>query len=485
METKAIRGIPWAFLTAAGKLGPLATTIVLARLLVPSDFGLVTLGYLVVVSVGFFVDLGLSSSVVLRSAADRERDATAFAVMIGGGVVVALLTIAASPVVASVFDQPRLDAVLAVMAGSLVLSPVSWFYDAILQRELLFRSRFAVQLLQVLAYASTSIPFAVAGAGVWSIVAGQLTSAAAQAAAAFALSPYRVRPTLLRGHVREVLQAGYGFAAQGGLLFLRQNLDYYAVGFFLGAKQLGLYSVAYRLGEIPAGAVSEPVASVTFPAFARMRQRGEDIRRPYLSSFRSVALATGALGVVISGAAEPLVLTFLGHKWEGTIGPLTVFGLWAIVRSLESTVGWLLNSIGRTELVALTILVSLIPLLPALALAADHAGTTAVAVVMLADKVLSVAILLYYARRWAHVAWASHARALAPILLGAALGWPACFLVAESLEATSPALALGAAAVAGLLAYAAGVSAADRRALPAAGGQVLRALGRRPEAAEP
>ena len=119
------------------------------------------------------------------------------------------------------------------------------------------------------------------------------------------------------------------------------------MGGFLGAGQLGLYAMGFRFGELTYIGVAEPITQVTFPAFSRMRERGEDWRASFQTVLRLVALVTFPIGVFFSGAAEPIVDTLLGDKWTGTIGPLAVFGVWAMLKPLEGTFGWLLNSLEQ------------------------------------------------------------------------------------------------------------------------------------------
>lgn len=478
-DSRRIRAsIPWSFLAVgATRLGSLAVLLVLARLLAPADFGIVALGASFVMALGFFAELGLSSGLVL-AAPDRAREETTLMLMVLGGTAMAVVGAALSPLAQAVFDIHRLAPVMAVMSASLALTPVAWFYDALLQRELEFRPRFLGQAAQVLTYGAVAIGLAAAGAGVWSIVAGQLVSVAVQAATFARLAPYRVRPRLRTGRAREVVGDSWGFAAQGALLFLRQNLDYYAVGALAGARQLGFYSVAYRLGEVPTTAVAEPTARVTFPAFAQRRARQEDagILTAYLTSLRMVTLVAFPLGILLSVSAEPLTLTLLGDRWRGMIGPLAVLGLWGVVRVVEAMAGWLLNSYGETRLMATLSLTILVVQAPALFLAAAYGDITTVAWVMLAERTLTVLALIACARARAGVSLRDHARALLPAVSGAALGWAGGFLALQLAPEGDSVLALAAVLSAAALAYLLGVHVADRGALGTAARDLRRLI---------
>ena len=106
--------------------------------------------------------------------------------------------------------------------------------------------------------------------------------------------------------------SGWGFMLQGGASFIEQNADYAVIGTTVGPRQLGLYSMAYRIAEIPNNFLVEPVAQATFPGFARMRERSEPVAVAFLTTLRLTTLLAFPLGVIAAGAAEPLVDAILG-----------------------------------------------------------------------------------------------------------------------------------------------------------------------------
>ena len=196
--------------------------------------------------------------------------------------------------------------------------------------------------------------------------------------------------------------------------------------------------MGFRFGELTYVGVAEPVTQVTFPAFARMRERGEDWRGSFLTVLRLVALVTFPIGAFFSGAAEPIVDTLFGDKWEATIGPLAVFGVWAMLKPLEGTFGWLLNSLEQQARLATLRAIALIPFVPALMIAADRSGITAVAWVMVAHMAgLTVAVALMVRARGG-VSLRDQLRAIAPPAVGAAVAWAATRGTAVALDDAAP-----------------------------------------------
>lgn len=445
----------------ANRVVTVATTIILARLLVPADFGLFALATLAVNFVSLFSGFGLGNALVLGKDLDARAQGTILTLLIGLGVLFAALLAAASPLVAEAMSQPRLDELLLAIAAILSITGANWFYDSVLQRELAFRERFFCQLARTVAYATVALSLAAAAdAGVWALIAGFAAGHLANGAALLVLSPYRVRPAWDGDFARDAVRAGRGFVVQDSVDFAQQSVDYVVIGRLLGATRLGYYTMAFRQAELPYYAIGEPVARVLFPGFADMRRRGQDTRGAYLAAMRLLALAAFPLGALLSGAAAPFVETFFGDKWLPMIGVLQVLGLWGLARPLEHAISWYLNShehAGRVGKVALVLL----PLLVlAIYLAAELSGIVAVAWVMVGHATVSASVLMILVKRHAGVALRSQLGAMAGPAVAAAAAWAAARGITEITESVAPLVALGAAGTAGLAAYVAAVQVA-------------------------
>lgn len=480
MEEKAIRGIPWTFLTLAGsRLVQIGAMVVLARLLVPSDFGLVAIALTISIFLGLVASLGLGGVFVVEQDLDDRAKGTYLTLFLAMGAGFAVAMAATAPALASIFDDPRLDDVILAMSVMVFFSGgLNWFYEALMQRELEFRKRFVAQMVQAVTYSVTGIVLAALGAGVWSLVTGQIVGAAAYAAALLTLAPYRVRPAFDRVAAARGIQEGRGFLVQTVTGFAAQNVDIVIVGRVLGAARLGFYSMAVRLSELPNWIIAESVAKVTFPGFARMRHRGEEVTPAFLSALKLVAFATCPLGIVLSGAAEPVVLVVFGERWAGMIGPLAVLGLWGAVKPIRNTIAWLLNSVGHQAVLGRLSLVMLVVLVPLVHVAASRGGITEVAWVVLAESVAATLLLAWFARSRARVPLARQWSAVAVVAAACPAAWVAARVVANATDDLVGVLALGLPLAAGLGAYLAVILLLDRQLPGHALGQARRMVGR-------
>jgi O-antigen/teichoic acid export membrane protein len=455
MDERAIRGLGWTMGTyVSNKLLTVGTMVALARLLSPGDFGLFALA---TVAIGLFLplrDLGLGPMLVSRPDLTRRAQGTTLTLIALAGTAVAVLVALVSPLLAAALHDDRVTAVVIALGSTLIVGVVGGFYDSVLQRELMFKRRFVGQTIYNLTYAPIAIGLAAAtDVGVWSLVIGHMSATITSSIAYMILSPYRVRPRLDRADARDQIGSSKGFLAQATFTFVQANVDYITVGRVLGATQLGYYSLAYRLAELPYQSVSEPVAKVTFPAFAQMRHRGEDVGSVFLRTVRLVAVVTALMGVVLSGAAEPFVNAVLGEKWDPMVGALTVLGLLAVSHAIYGTYGWMLNAVGRAGFVGTVSGVILIPLVPALVLAANHGGITAVAWAMLAGSLgtLAACVVTLARREGVHLRdqWAS----LRPVIVAGPVTWLVTEVVGDRTSSAPAGVSLAAAVAAGVATY--------------------------------
>ena len=454
MPVEALRGVSWTVLAyAATRAITLLTTLVLARMLVPADFGLFAMATLAMELLSVFSGLWLGAALILRRDMDARAQGTVLTLLIAAGAVLALLLAGLAPVIAAFYGEPQIAGIVAVLGGVLVISGFGWFYETVLQRELAFKRRFACQVARSLAFSTVALVLAALGAGVWSLIAAYAAGQLANVAALLVVTPYRVRPAFDRGEARRIVAGGRGFLWQDLSSFLSENADYLAVGRLLGPAQLGFYTMAFRQASLPYYAVAEPVGKVTFPAFARMRAEDEDVRPAFLFTLRMIALVTCPAGVILSAAAVPFTLALLGEAWLPMAAPLAVLGAWAVMRPLQVTVGNLLNSLGRAAVYGRVSMIALAPLVAATFAAAAAGGSTAVAWVLLAHMTLTFAVLVVVAARTAGLSGREVAATLLPFAWASGAAWVFVRAVVEATVAAPPGLALGAAAVGGVASY--------------------------------
>ena len=292
---------------------------VLARLLVPNDFGLIAL---ISVFTGFasvFVDLGFTAAIVQRSKVDERHLSTAFwlNVMAGAGLMVVVMGMA--PAIAAFYDQPQLVPLTLALAPSFLLGSLVGLQSAMLTRQMNFKRLTMIENSALVGANALAIGLAVSGFGVWSLVALALASAAIRAVLLWSASSWRPRAFLDRESVRDLWGFSSRLTAFNAVNYWARNADNLLVGRFIGTDSLAFCNRAYNLMLLPLDLVSSVPARVMLPVLSRLQDEPELVKRVYLRSIGLIALVTFPAMVGLFVVCEPFILTVYGSKWAPVI----------------------------------------------------------------------------------------------------------------------------------------------------------------------
>ena len=303
LGTRAARAVMWNYASfASGKVLVLATLAVLARLLTPSEFGIVGFAILALAYLAVLKDLGLGGALIQRKDDTEEAAQTVYALNLLLGIVLTAGTILAAPAVASFFDEPLVAPILRVLSLTFLIEPLGSVHLVLLQRNLDFRRKLLPDVGRAVVKGAVSITCAVLGLGVWALVWGQLAGVAASAILVRLVVPWTPRFVIHRRLVRPMLGFGMPLVVNNVQHAVWVNLDYVVVGRFLGDTALGVYTLAYRLPELLIQSVWRVVAGAAFPFFSSIQDRPDLLRKGFLKTIRYTQLLVVplALGLLIT-----------------------------------------------------------------------------------------------------------------------------------------------------------------------------------------
>lgn len=323
--------------------------IVLARLLVPSDFGLVAMAYIVVNFLDIFKDLGTKAAMVQRRTMSRAFASTVFVVNVVVGVTITALVVVCAPLVALLYGDPAVTPVLQVLGGVIGISSLGLVHQAHLHRQLRFGRLAVLHLAIAITNAVVSLGLAFAGFGVWALVWGTLAGSLAANTLAWLFSDLRLTRSFSWDHVREIRSFSLNLSGSQVFGFTVNNADKFIVGRWLGAGALGHYNIAQRIIMYPVRSVTQVLQEVLFPAMARIQDDNRALGRGYLRALSGISLLTfpAMLGVaVVSG---PFVRGVLGPSWEPAIPVIAIIAPVGALQSVLQTVSPLYAVKGRTD----------------------------------------------------------------------------------------------------------------------------------------
>lgn len=333
---------------ATTQLLAFATSIVVARFLGPFEVGLAAMALVFGSLALTLVDFGFGPAVIQRPNLTEEDKATAFWAGIVIGVALVLLGVGLSWPIASLYGEPEVQPLFAVLSIAFLLTAPGIVQGALLTRELQFRSLQIRTIIATSVSSATAITLAVAGAGAWAIVAQTLVISGVSTLLLWRASPWRPQATFSTESLRSM--AGYAGHVTGAktLDWGTTNLDNFLVGRFLGAAPLGAYSIAYNLIITPVKRVAHPVTGVFFPAFSKMRDP-DRIAAGWLRASRMLALLVtpAMLGLIV--VAPDFVEVVFGAQWEDAVVLIQLLAPVGLIQALTSLNIGILQSLARTR----------------------------------------------------------------------------------------------------------------------------------------
>ena len=329
------------------------TTAILARLLTPSDFGLLSMMIVVTGLVGFLADAGISNAIIHRQDATREELSTLYWLSFIAGAAIFIIVLLSCPLAVIYFKEPQLSTYLPVLGINFLILPIGQQFAVLLRKELRFKTLTKIEVTAISAASGVAIVVAVFGFGVWSLVFRPIVATTVQAIALLAFArQHHWLPGFHFSLKRVRSYVGFGLFQMGERLvnYFSSNVDYIIIGRFLGTEALGLYSLAYGLITVPLNKINPVVTNVAFPTFARIQYDNVRLQAGYLKILRYISTCTFPILAGMFVVAPLFVPIVYGSNWAPAVPVLQILCLIGILYSLGNPIGSLLLAKGRADL---------------------------------------------------------------------------------------------------------------------------------------
>ncbi len=371
-------GIAWtAGVKWSSQLLSWASTLVVARLLTPSDFGLLGMAVVYLGLVTVLSEFGLGTAVITLRDLNDEQVAQINSVSVLFGLVGLALSCAVAVPLGKFFRAPQLPLVVVVMSATFVITAFRTVPYSLLQKEMRFKVLAIMDGLQAVAQALSTVMFALLGLRYWSLVLGGLSAATVSTAMPLAWRPHGFAWPRL-GSIRHALTFSWHIIVTRVSWYGYSNADFLVAGRVLGEAPLGAYTFAWNLASLPAEKVTTIVTGIT-PAFFSAVQSEQAALRRYLRTLtEGLTLITFPATFGLALVAKEFVHLALGKKWEGVIVPLELLALYASLRSIVTLLPQVLAVVGETRFVMRVTLVALL-VLPTAFYVGSRWGTVGIA----------------------------------------------------------------------------------------------------------
>ncbi|MBM4429187.1 MAG: lipopolysaccharide biosynthesis protein, partial [Chloroflexi bacterium] len=336
LRRQATTGMFWVGVsTATNNFFNFVIRYILARMLFPADFGLISMAYIAIDFLEMFREMGFSAALIYRKGDVRKAADTTFVLLLLIAGLLFLVLFLSAPAVAGFFRTTELTPVLRALSFNILISSLGQVPLSLLAKNLAFRERLLPDLVPTVSYGIVAIFCALMGLGVWSLVIARLVDSILTAALAWVVVPWW-RPQLRFDRQEAKALFGYGKHILGSsvLIFAITKLDNIFVGRVLGDVQLGHYDFAYNQANLPATQISRVVGQVLFPAYSKIQDDLAALRSAFFRTLHYIGLLSIPVSVGMITFAAPFIYTLYGGKWAPAIVPLQLLGIYGLLRSL-------------------------------------------------------------------------------------------------------------------------------------------------------
>ncbi|HEU5294350.1 MAG TPA: lipopolysaccharide biosynthesis protein [Burkholderiaceae bacterium] len=397
------RGVGWMLLfkLTERSLG-IVSTLVLARVLSPQDFGVVAMAQSVIVMVQLLAMFGFDLALIRDPSASVDHYHTAWTLNAALGALICLIVVGLADPIAAFYSKPELFWVVCALAASSLFSGLENIGIVAFRKEMRFRSEFVFQVSRKLVAIGVTVPLAFALESYWALVAGTVASALASTLISYRVHPFRPRFSLAKA--AELFSFSRWLLLGNVIGFVRDRAPDFFIGRFAGAAALGAYNVSYEIANLPTTELSAPINRALMPGYAAVADDRAALQRTYLEAFGLLACLAVPAAVGIVALADLLVPVLLGPKWIATVPLVQMLAAIGVFRVMQSSSAMALVAIGHPKSVSLAsglyagvLLVCLALLVPSL-----HAEGAAIATAV--ATLVATPVFLLQLRRYVGIA---------------------------------------------------------------------------------
>jgi O-antigen/teichoic acid export membrane protein len=350
LRSKTVKAI--GHLGAAGALGKiisLGSTLVLARILTPGDYGLMALAMVVIGFVGFFNEVGIGSAIVQKAELNKEEVNGCFVIALVASSALFVATVLLSAVLAAFFGNPKLGPMISVLAGAFVLGAFGTVPLAFLRKDMQFKAIGGITILVTLVQTLLCLLLAWLGWGVWSLVWSFLAGSALQSGAALYLSAWRLEGGIGLRAARNLVMYGLQITSTRVFWYLYMNADKVIIGRVIGERAVGVYDMAFSLATLPSSQITTLATNVAAPLFSKLQHDMAELNSFLLHFTRGVAYATYPALIGMLVVSRELIPSILGDKWDAVLVPFGALCLMGLIKSVDPLLSQVLISTGHAR----------------------------------------------------------------------------------------------------------------------------------------
>ena len=350
LKDKTVKGVIWSAVDRFSAQGvKFVFSILVARLLVPEDYGVIAmLGIFMAVS-QTFIDSGFGTALIRKIDRTETDFSTVFYFNIAVASVFYIILFFSAPAIANFYETPLLESVTKVVALNLIINSLSGIHNAKLSIAIDFKSRAKISIITTLLTGAVGLWMAYAGYGVWALVVQNLFSSVLRTVMLWIIVKWRPRLVFSWKSFKELFSFGSKLLTSALLDTLYNNIYTLIIGKIFSPSTLGVYSKASTLAQFPSSNITSVLQGVTFPVLSTIQNEEDRLADAYKRFLKLSAFVIFPLMVGLSAVADPFIRLALTDKWEGAIYLLQIMCFWMMWYPIHAINLNLLQVKGRSD----------------------------------------------------------------------------------------------------------------------------------------
>lgn len=325
----------------------IVSTMVLARLLTPEDYGMIAMVVSITGFASVFSDLGLSTATIQQSSINQSQVSNLFWINAAIGLAVTVIVAGISPIVAWFYKTPQLLWITVALSFNFFLTGLTVQHKAVLNRQMRFLTIAKVKIVSTVLGIGVAIVMASHGFRYWALVLNTLAASASTVVGYCIVLRWWPGLPKRNSGIRKMLRFGSNVAAVNIINYFSRNSDNMIIGHYCGSLALGLYSKAYQLLMLPLVNLRTPLNTVALPSLSRLQYEKDKYRNYYMKFVSILALLTMPIVVFIFVCSDNIVRIVLGPQWYGASDIFKILAFAAFIQPVLSTRGVVLLSSGQ------------------------------------------------------------------------------------------------------------------------------------------
>lgn len=351
MSNNATKAISWSLVERLTVQAiRFIVSVFLARLLLPSDFGLIGMIMIFITFASLLVDSGFSSAIIRDREAGQAEFSTVFYFNITLAVALYIILFISAPAIAKFYEQPILISIIRVLGINIIISSLTTVQQALITKYLAFKRLAVSTIISSIVGGGIGILLALKDFGTWALVAYTLVTQIVLSMMLWITSTWKPQLVFSIKSLKSMFDYSSRILIAGFSTTVFDNIYNVVIGKFYNATQLGYYSKGYQLQQIPVGTITAVLQRVSFPLFVGVQDDDIRLKDGFQTLIRTFAFINFTILFIMFGIAYPLIITLFTLKWEPSVEYFRLFCLLGLVFPLRSTMMNVFKIKGRADL---------------------------------------------------------------------------------------------------------------------------------------